>query len=110
MSIVMNLYYMGENGNAVKFAREMEESKTADLIRNAQGNIRYEYYLPLNDENTVLLIDEWQNQEALDRHHSSPVMEKILELREKYSLTVRAQRYVMDNESITQNDKAYIEK
>lgn len=110
MSIVMNLYYTGENDNAIKFALEMETSKTADLIRSAKGNLRYEYYVSLNDENTVLLIDEWQDQDALDRHHASPVMEKILALREKYNLTVRAERYVQDSESITENDKKYLDK
>ena len=33
MSIVVNLRYTGVNGNAAKFAQEMEQSGTADLIR-----------------------------------------------------------------------------
>ena len=110
MSIVMNLYYTGEKDNAIKFALEMESSKTADLIRKSKGNLRYEYIVPVNDENTVLLIDEWQSQDALDRHHASPVMETILKLRKKYNLTVRAQRYTPDNENISAADKEYIEK
>lgn len=110
MSIVMNLYYTGEKDSAIKFALEMESSKTADLIRRSKGNLRYEYFVSVNDENTVLLIDEWQNQDALDRHHSSDVMEKILTLRKKYNLTVRAERYVHDSKSITENDKKYLNK
>lgn len=45
MSIVMNLYYTGEKDNAIKFALEMESSKTADLIRKSKGNLRYEYFV-----------------------------------------------------------------
>lgn len=41
MSIMINLYYTGENGNARKFAEEMEKSGTADLIRKERGNLRY---------------------------------------------------------------------
>lgn len=44
MSIIMNLYYTGKNGNARKFAEEMESSGTADLIRKENGNERYEYF------------------------------------------------------------------
>lgn len=108
MSIVVNLYYTGENGSARKFAEEMESSKTADMIRNAEGNLRYEYFVPLNDPETVLLIDEWKDQESLDIHHKSSAMERITELREKYDLHMRAERYVSDDGGVPDKDKAYI--
>lgn len=38
MSITMNLYYTGKDGNARKFAEEMERSGTADRIRRESGN------------------------------------------------------------------------
>ena len=82
MSIMINLYYTGENGNARKFAEEMEKSGTADLIRKESGNLRYEYFLPSDDPETVLLIDAWENQEAVDTHHASPMMQTIARLRE----------------------------
>ena len=34
MSIVVNIYYSGENGSAQKFAKEMISSGTVDAIRN----------------------------------------------------------------------------
>jgi len=37
----MNLYYTGENGNARKFAEEMEKSGIADRIRAEEGNEKY---------------------------------------------------------------------
>ena len=46
MSITMNLYYTGKDGNARKFAEEMEQSGTAALIREEDGNERYEYFIP----------------------------------------------------------------
>ena len=108
MSIVVNLYYTGKNGSARKFAEEMESSKTADLIRSAEGNLRYEYFLPLNDPETVLLIDEWKDQESLDSHHKSPAMEKIAKLREKYDLHMRAERFLSDDGGVPDKDKAFI--
>ena len=45
MSITVNLYYTGENGNALKFAQKMENSGTADAIRREEGNLRYEYFI-----------------------------------------------------------------
>lgn len=42
---------------------------------------------------TILLIDEWADQATLDAHHASPVMQHITELREKYGLTMRFERF-----------------
>lgn len=110
MSITVNLYYTGEKGNARKFAEEMIKSGTVEAIRKEEGNLRYEYFLPLEDPETVLLIDSWKDQEAIDRHHASPMMERITELREKYDLPMRVERYLVDEERISEKDEAYIRK
>lgn len=94
MSITVNLYYKGKDGNALKFAREMLESGIVDKVRSEEGNERYEYFLPMDDPETVLLIDRWRDQEALDLHHKSPMMAQIAELREKYRLRLRVERYI----------------
>ena len=92
--ITVNLYYTGVNGKARLFAQEMESSGTAAAIRAEQGNIRYEYFFPMNDPETVLLIDAWDSQAAIDAHHASPMMETIQSLREKYDLHMRVERFV----------------
>ena len=92
--ITVNLYYTGANGKARLFAQEMESSGTAAAIRAEQCNIRYEYFFPMNDPETVLLIDAWESQEAIDAHHASPMMETIRTLREKYDLHMKVERFV----------------
>lgn len=47
MSITVNLYYTGTDGNARRFAQEMEESGTAEAIRREDGNLKYEYFFPM---------------------------------------------------------------
>lgn len=89
----MNLFYIGKNGAALRFVKEMEATGTADRIREEQGNLRYEYYSSVSDPETVLLVDAWEDQEALNRHHQSPMMEMIASLREKYDLHMKAERY-----------------
>ncbi len=93
MSITVNLYYHGKNGAARAFAGEMEKSGLADEIRAEDGNLCYRYFLPLDDPETVLLIDRWRDQEAIDRHHASPMMKRLADLREKYDLHMTAERF-----------------
>ena len=107
MSIVVNIYYSGENGSARKFAKEMISSGTVDAIRNEAGNIRYDYFFPLGDEETVLLIDSWENQESIDFHHQTPMMNKIAELRDKYNLHMKVERY-QSEDTIPDKDQKYI--
>lgn len=94
MSITVNLYYTGTNGNARKFAEEMVTSGIVDAVRAEEGNERYEYFFPMEDSETVLLIDRWRDQAAIDFHHKSEMMKQIVELREKYNLRLRVERYV----------------
>ncbi len=108
MSIMVNLYYTGINGNARRFAEEMEQSGTADAIRAEAGNLRYEYFFPMKDQETVLLIDSWEDQHAIDRHHASPMMETITAMREKYDLHMRVERYVSDEGGIPSSDEQFI--
>ncbi len=104
--MTVNLYYTGKDGAARRFAEEMEQSGTAAAIRAKPGNVRYEYFLPFNDPETVLLIDSWNDQTALDAHHASPEMQTILSLRKKYSLSVRAERFTP--EDVPERDKKFL--
>ncbi len=97
MSITINIYYTGnKTEDAIAFAEEMEQSGIADRIRAEEGNLRYEYFLPLCGEKTVLLIDSWKDQAAIDAHHASPMMAKLAALREKYDLHMTAERFMSE--------------
>lgn len=93
MCLTVNIYYTGKNGSAKEFVREMISKGIVDQIRNEKGNKRYEYFFPETDPETVLLIDGWENKEALDAHHKSPMMGEIAELREKYKLKMKVEQY-----------------
>ena len=105
MNITFNIYYKSENNNAKKFVEEMISSGIVDEIRSKKGNLRYEYFIPLNDDSKVLLIDSWENQEALDNHHNSDTMKKIMELRNKYDLHMEVEKYIKDDSNMEVNNK-----
>ena len=108
MSITVNLYYTGVNGNAKKFVNEMLASGTVEKIRNEKGNLKYEYFYCVENEETVLLIDSWQNQQAIDEHHKTEMMETIMELRKKYNLSVKIERFVSDENGVPEKDMKFI--
>ena len=112
MAITINIRYTGKNGAAQAFAREMISSGTVEKIRSEKGNLRYEYYLPFeetsDDKNdTILLIDSWENQQAIDQHHATPMMKTIAELRDKYDLHMTIERFFSDD-NIPEQDKGFM--
>lgn len=94
MSITVNIYYKGTKSNLNKFIEEMTSRGIVDKIRAQEGNLKYEYYMPIGKQDQILLIDQWISQQALDEHHSSPMMNDIIELRNKYSLDMEVERFM----------------
>ncbi|EOH89673.1 antibiotic biosynthesis monooxygenase [Enterococcus villorum] len=93
MSITVNILYSGEGDSARNFAKEMLESGLVEKIRAQEGNERYDYFFPLEDTTSVLLIDRWRNEEAIDIHHQSEMMEEIARLRKKYKLRLKVEKF-----------------
>ena len=108
MAITVNLRYTETDGKARAFAEEMMSSGTVEKIREEAGNLRYEYYTSLEDPETVLLIDSWTDQEAIDKHHASPMMGTIAELRDKYDLHMTVERYMGVDDNL--EDEKFIRK
>ena len=98
MSITRIVYYTGENGSARRFVRDMEESGAASLIRREEGNERYEYFLSVYDRETVMLVDQWRDQDAINVHEQSLMKKDLLALRKEYGLTMRIERYYSELE------------
>ena len=108
MAITVNLYYTGTNGSARHFAEEMLSSGVVARIRAEAGNLRYEYFFPMDDPETVLLIDSWADQQAIDAHHASPMMAELAALRDKYDLHMKVERYRSDEAGLPARDAAFI--
>ena len=93
MSLTIHIYYTGTDGNARRFAEEMMASGIVEAVRQETGHEHYAYYFSMEDPETVLLIDRWKDQAALDLHHKSPMMEQIAALRKKYKIRMKVQRF-----------------
>lgn len=103
--LTINIYYRGKD--AIDFMKEMESSGIADEIRKKDGCLRYDYFIPVNEDNTVLLIDSWSDQTALDEHHKSDLMPRIAKLRDKYDVHMTVERYISEENN---PDEKYIRR
>lgn len=108
--ITVHLYYTGLNGSARAFAEEMVRSGVVSAIRAEEGNLRYAYFFPMDDPESVLLFDQWRDQAAIDAHHASSMMAQIAALREKYDLHMKVERFVSEDSGLPEQDLKFIKK
>ena len=108
--ITLHLFYTGQNGSARAFAEEMVSRGVVAAIRAEEGNLRYEYFFPMDDNETVLLIDQWRDQAAIDAHHASAMMGEIAALRETYDLHMTVERFVSDEGELPEQDLQFIKQ
>lgn len=74
----------------------MESSGIAGKVRNEKGNLGYEYFFSQKDEETVLLVDKWTDEGAIDVHHKSEIMKEIARLRDKYKLRLKVEKFIKE--------------
>lgn len=64
--IIVNAKFQVKEGCKEKFI-----SKTQDLIKSSRpenGCISYDLYANTEDDNTLMMLEKWENQHALDDH------------------------------------------
>ena len=90
-SILLHVLYRGEK--ARDFAEEMEQSGLRAAVLAEEGCMQYDYYLPLAEENCVLLIEHWHDQAALDKHAAGEPMARLKALKANYDLATTLERF-----------------
>ena len=88
--ILLHVRYRGTGAKA--FSEEMQQGLRRDVLAE-DGCMQYDYFLPIGEENCVLLIEHWRDQTALDKHSAGEPMAKLKALKAKYGLTTDVTRF-----------------
>lgn len=91
-SIVLHVYYSGKSGQAKAFAAEMQEFLRSQVLQE-KGCLQYDYFIPLEDDSKILLIEHWEDQNALNAHANGFVMAQLKQIKAKYELNTEIERY-----------------
>ena len=91
--IILHVYYNGENGAAETFVREMAASGIQQEVKAEAGCLQYDYFVPVEGGNTVLLLEGWKDAESLSAHSCGEVMKKIKAAKEKYGVITEIEKY-----------------
>lgn len=78
-STPLTLYvaYTAKPGCREAFVRQIVMEGIADTIRREEGCIRYDYYFSAQQEDKILLVEQWQTQAHQRIHLQQPHMARL---------------------------------
>ena len=82
--LLIQVTYTMRPGQREAFVRRIRESGILDAIRGEDGCLGYSYYLPEEEDGTLLLIEKWTGAPAQKAHLETPHMKQMAAFKPEY--------------------------
>ena len=95
--IVLNVTYKCRPGMREEFLEILTTEGLDAACRAEAGNIKYEYYIPADiGSDDLLLVEKWQDAEALAEHGRQPHFARIGEVKTEFVTDTVIEKYVCE--------------
>ena len=91
--IVLNVTYRCKPDGRESFLKAILAEGIDAACRAAEGNIPYDYFIPLNGAARLLLVEQCRDAEALKRHGQQPHFKRLGELKPEYVIDTVIERF-----------------
>lgn len=92
--ILMEVRYTMKRFGADEFLEQV--APYAAMSRQEEGNYMYDYFIDTTDDDTVLLLEKWENDEILAAHFAADHFKKISEIKDKYVAETKINKYYIE--------------
>ena len=82
--IAVVVTYKCKTGKRDAFLSAIQSEGLDQASRSERGNLRYAYYLPVDEPDDLLLLESWSDAEALAAHGQMPHYLRLGELKAEY--------------------------
>ena len=82
--LLIQVTYTMRPGQREAFVRKIRESGILDAIRGEEGCLGYSYYLPEEEDGTLLLVEKWTDAPAQKAHLETPHMKQMAAFKPEY--------------------------
>lgn len=90
---VLNVTYKCRPGMRGEFLARITAEGIDAASRAEEGNIKYDYYIPFDGDDELLLVEKWRDEDALKAHAASPHFKRLGELKPIYVLETVIEKY-----------------
>ena len=91
--IVLNVTYKCKPELREEFLETILREGIDEASRAEAGNLKYEYYIPFDGGDDLLLVEKWRDETALKAHAETPHYAKLKELKPAYVTETVVERY-----------------
>ncbi len=91
--IVLNVTYRCRPGMREEFLEAILREGIDEASRNEDGNLKYDYYIPFDDNGDLLLVEHWHGEAAVSAHAGTPHYQKLKELKPAYVTETVVERF-----------------
>lgn len=82
--LLIQVTYTMRPGQREAFVRKIRETGILDAIRGEEGCLGYSYYLPEEEDGTLLLVEKWTDAPAQKAHLETPYMKQMAAFKPEY--------------------------
>ena len=82
--LLIQVTYTMHPGQRDGFLQEVRSSGILDTIRREEGCLGYSYYLPEEEDGTLLLVEKWSDDQAQKEHLATPHMAELAQFKPQY--------------------------
>lgn len=78
--------YRAKPGCKQLFVDAVTKAGILSLIRREEGCKHYQYYYPVDQDDTILLVEEWESVKHQEIHMTQPHMAELMKLKAEFIL------------------------
>ena len=78
----LSVNYFAKPGRREEFLRRIVEGGILTAIRAEDGCLRYDYYLSCQNEDEILLLEQWESREQQQVHMTQEHMKRLREIKD----------------------------
>ena len=82
--LLMHVTYKVKEAKRGEFIQKVKELGIMVASKQEPGNLFYEYYYPIDDENSILLVEAWTNTNAQVLHTKTEHLKLLSKLKNEY--------------------------
>ena len=93
--LTWNVTYHTKPGHRDAFYQAILDLGTRDISRAEEGNLKYDYYLDLQDENALLLVESWTEPRFQEAHTKTEPFARLQALKSEHCDTVTIDKFTL---------------
>lgn len=86
MSYGLNVLYTLKPGMRAAYLADIAAKGIQTAVRAEDGCLRYDYFLSVEKEDQLLLVEQWADRAAQQQHMTQPHMETLKQMKPLYVL------------------------